>query len=65
MGAAMGFTDKAKELQEQATEKAKQAMANDDTVDKAADKIDEATGGKHSDKIDKGAEKAKEHNDRL
>jgi len=30
-------------------------------VDKAADFVDEKTGGKYSDQIDSGADKAKEH----
>jgi len=32
----------------------------DDAIDKAADVIDDKTGGKHTDKIDTAAEKAKD-----
>ncbi|WP_376768454.1 antitoxin [Nocardioides pelophilus] len=31
-----------------------------DGLDKAADLVDDKTGGKHSDQIDKGADKAKD-----
>jgi MT0933-like antitoxin protein len=35
-----------------------------DQVDQAAEKADEASGGKHTDKIDKGRDMAKEHLDK-
>ena len=57
----MGIMDKANELKD----KAKQALSNDEKIDRAAEKADEATGGKHSDRIDKGADKAKEAGDKL
>jgi len=61
----MGFMDKANELKEKAVAKAKEAMGDDDKVDRAADKLDDATGNKYSDQIDKAAGKAKERNDNL
>jgi hypothetical protein len=59
--ADVGIMDEANKLKDKATE----AASDDATVDKVADKADEATGGKFSDQIDKGAEKAKEKNDNL
>jgi hypothetical protein len=56
----MGLTDKAREMADQAKAKATEALKNDDNVDRAADKADEMTGGKHSDKIDKGGEMLKD-----
>ncbi|MCB1040447.1 MAG: antitoxin [Acidimicrobiales bacterium] len=50
----MGFLDKAKDAIQG---KEKQI---DDAIDKAADVIDDKTGGKHSDKIDQAADKAKD-----
>jgi hypothetical protein len=38
----------------------KNADKADDAIDKAADVIDDKTGGKHTDKIDTAAEKAKD-----
>ncbi len=49
----MGFLDKAKELAGQHADKVEQA------IDKAADMVDEKTGGKYSEQIDKGVESAK------
>ncbi len=49
----MGLFDKAKELAGQHADKV------EDAIDKAADLVDEKTGGKYGDKIDKGAEAAK------
>ena len=49
----MGLFDKAKELAGQHADKVEQA------IDKAADVVDEKTGGKYGDKLDKGAEAAK------
>ena len=49
----MGFLDKAKELLGQHEEKVEGA------IDKVADVVDEKTGGKYADQIDKGAEAAK------
>ena len=37
----------------------------DDAIDKAANVIDDKTGGKYSDKIDSAAEKAKDAADKL
>jgi hypothetical protein len=47
-------------MADQAKAKAMDALKNDDNVDKAADKGDEMTGGKHTDKIDKGSEMLKD-----
>lgn len=55
----MGFLDKAKKLVAGNADKA------DDVIDKAADVIDDKTGGKHHDKIDDVAEKAKGAIDKL
>jgi hypothetical protein len=52
----MGMMDKANEMKD----KAKDALKNDENVDKAADKADEMTGGQHSDKIDKGSDMLKD-----
>ena len=49
----MGFLDKAKEMLGQHGEKVEGA------IDKVADVVDEKTGGKYADQIDKGAEAAK------
>ena len=49
----MGIFDKAKDLLGQHGDKVEGA------VDKVADMVDEKTGGKYSDQIDKGAEAAK------
>ena len=49
----MGFLDKAKELAGQHADKVDQA------IDKAADMVDERTGGKYADQIDKGADAAR------
>ncbi len=49
----MGLLDKAKGLLGQHGDKVEGA------IDKVADVVDEKTGGKYSDKIDKGAEAAK------
>ena len=49
----MGLFDKAKELAGQHADKVGGA------IDKAADMVDEKTGGKYADQIDKGAEAAK------
>lgn len=61
----MGIKDKANELKDKAMDKAKGAIGDDGNVDKAAGKIDEATGNKFSDQIDKGADAAKKANDKL
>jgi ABC-type transporter Mla subunit MlaD len=50
----MGFLDKAKDALQ-----GKEAQI-DDAIDKAADVIDDKTGGKHTDKIDQAADKAKD-----
>ena len=49
----MGLFDKAKDLAGQHADKV------GDAIDKAADMVDEKTGGKYADQIDKGAEAAK------
>ncbi len=49
----MGFLDKAKELAGQHADKVEGA------IDKAADMVDDKTGGKYADQIDKGAEAAR------
>jgi hypothetical protein len=49
----MGLLDKAKALLGQHEEKVEGA------IDKVADVVDDKTGGKHSDKIDKGVDAAK------
>jgi hypothetical protein len=59
----MGAMDKMKEMKDKATEKAKESMAGgkgDPAVDKAKDQIDEKTGNKYDEQVDKGAEMAKE-----
>jgi hypothetical protein len=57
----MGFLDRFKRLSRQAEDLVEE---HDDKIldgiDKAADFADDKTKGKHSDKIDKGAAKAKE-----
>ena len=55
----MGFLDKAKDAIQG---KEKQI---DDAIDKAADVIDDKTGGKHADKIDSAAQKAKDAVDKI
>ena len=49
----MGLLDKAKDLLGKHEEKVESA------IDKVAEVVDEKTGGKHTDKIDKGVEAAK------
>ena len=49
----MGLFDKARELAGQHADKV------GDAIDKAANLVDEKTGGKYADHIDKGAEAAK------
>ena len=48
----MGFMDKAKDF---ADDHDKQV---DEGIEKAGDKVDERTGNKHSDQIDKGVDQA-------
>ncbi len=48
------FVDKAKDLAAEHEDKVS------DGIDKLAEVVDEKTGGKYSDKIDQGAEKAKD-----
>jgi hypothetical protein len=52
----MGMLDKAKQM----ADKAMKHDKADEAVDKAADKADEATGGKYGDKVDKVQEMAKD-----
>ena len=49
----MGLFDKAKDLAQDHADKL------DGAIDKAAEVVDEKTGGKHSDKIDKAADAAR------
>ena len=49
----MGLFDKAKKLAEEHADKV------GDAIDKVAEVVDDKTGGKYADKIDKGAEAAK------
>ena len=49
----MGIFDRMKDLAEDHADKL------DDVVDKVADVVDDKTGGKHSDKIETAADKAK------
>jgi hypothetical protein len=49
----MGLFDRAKKLAEEHADKVEQA------IDKVADVVDDKTGGKYADQIDKGAEAAK------
>ncbi|MEZ5137524.1 MAG: antitoxin [Acidimicrobiales bacterium] len=55
----MGFLDKAKDAIQGKEDQLDQA------IDKAADVIDDKTGGKHTDKIDQAADKAKDLVDKL
>jgi ABC-type transporter Mla subunit MlaD len=55
----MSFLDKAKDALQGKGDQVS------DAIDKAADVIDDKTGGKHSDKIDAAADKAKEAVDKL
>lgn len=48
------FVDKAKDLAGEHEDEVKEA------IDKAADFVDDKTGGKYSDQVETGAEKAKE-----
>lgn len=48
------FVDKAKDLAAENKDRV------DDVIDKAGDMIDEKTGGKYSDQVDKGQEAAKD-----
>jgi hypothetical protein len=49
----MGLFDKIKDLADEHADKV------EDAIDKVADVVDDKTGGKYSDQIAKGAEKAK------
>lgn len=57
-GFSMSIVDKVKQMLGQNTDKARQG------VERAGDKIDERTGGKYSDKVDKAQQKAGEYIDR-
>lgn len=59
----MSFLDKAKHALEGAVDKHGDKIA--DGIDKAAEAIDDKTGGKHSDKLATGAEKARDALDKL
>jgi len=61
----MGFLDDAKEKLSQAKDKLEDLVGGNEEkveegIDTAADKADEATGGKYDEQIDAGAEKAKD-----
>ena len=55
----MGFMDKAKGMLQGKGDQA------EDLIDKAADLANDKTGGKHADKIDSAADKAKEAVDKI
>lgn len=59
----MSFFDKAKEALEGAVDKHGDKVS--DGIDKAAEALDDKTGGKHADKIATGAEKARDALDSL
>lgn len=59
----MGFLDKAKGKLTHAVDKHGDKVA--DGIDKAAQRLDDKTGGKHAPKIATGAERAKEALDKL
>jgi hypothetical protein len=52
----MGIMDKAKQLGEKVTKSGK----SDEYIDKARDTMDQATGHRYDDQLDKGAQAAKE-----
>jgi hypothetical protein len=62
---AMGIKDKANEMKEKAKDKAKAALADDNKIDKAAEKADKSTDGKYSDHIGKASDAAKKKNDNM
>lgn len=55
----MSFIDKAKEMLHMGVDKVGADKVGEG-IDKAAGVVDDKTGGKYSDQIDSGAEKAKE-----
>ncbi|MFC4782920.1 antitoxin [Nocardioides sp. MAHUQ-72] len=59
----MSFFDKAKDALGDAVDKHGDKIAGG--IDKAAEMVDDKTGGKHADKIATGAEKAKDALDKL
>ena len=59
----MGFLDKAKQMLTGKVDEHGDQIAQG--IDKAADVADEKTGGRYTDKIDTGAEKAKDSLDSL
>jgi hypothetical protein len=59
----MSFFDKARKAVGDAVDKHGDKIA--DGIDKAAQTIDDKTGGKHADKLATGAEKAKDALDKL
>ena len=66
----MGFLDKFKKQAPELKEKAADLAASqndkiDAGIDKAADAVNKATGGKYEDKIDAAADKAQEGVDKL
>jgi hypothetical protein len=61
----MGVKDQFDNMKEKAKDVMGSQDESDEKVEAAADKVDEATGGKMSDKVDKGEEMAKEGIDKL
>lgn len=55
----MGMIDKAREMKDKAM-----GAVTPEHVDQAADKLDDATGNKYGDKIDKGQDMAKDQLDK-
>ena len=51
----MSFIDKAKDIAEQHDDKVDQA------AEKAGEQVDERTGGRYADQVDKGVDYAQEH----
>ena len=65
-----GTFDRVKEAAEEATKRVRGVFTEhsdkaDDAIEKAGDFVDDKTGGKYSEHIDTGAEKAKEGIDKL
>ena len=59
----MGFLDKAKAAAKTAVDKHGDKIAQG--IDKAAEVVDDKTGGKHHDKLEQGTAKAKDALDKL
>lgn len=62
----MGLFDKLKGVRSKAAAAVDEHEEKiDDAIDRAADLVDDKTGGKHAEKIDKAAEKAKDAVEKL